>query len=176
MTWLRRLAMMLVMATGTSAVAGDSDELEQLLHAFLANTVDDDLTNHDRFWSEELIYTSASGTRFGKDAILQSIRDAADAPAPQTLEPAYTAEEIDVRMYGRMAIVAFTLVATWVEDTEEQTQRYFNTGTFRKRKGQWRVVAWHTNVHRRHPSLLPHTMNLSGAGAATKLPETPAMP
>jgi hypothetical protein len=38
-----------------------------------------------------------------------------------------------------MAIVAFRLIGTAEDGT---VQQYFNTGTFLKRDGAWRVVAW----------------------------------
>ena len=48
-----------------------------------------------------------------------------------------------MRVYGDTAIVAFKLVGT-PADTSEDTDvlYYFNTGTFLKRDGVWRVVAW----------------------------------
>ena len=48
------------------AVAPDAEELTQMLHEFLAGASVNDLDAHDRFWAQELIYTSSSGQRFGK--------------------------------------------------------------------------------------------------------------
>ncbi len=56
---------------------------------------------------------------------------------------AASGEEVDVRVYGDTAIVAFKLVGT-PADTSEDTDvlYYFNTGTFLKRDDVWKVVAW----------------------------------
>ena len=77
-----------------------------------------------------------------KNKIIDGIKEASEKQEEETPSPSYSAEETEVRLYGRTAIVAFKLVATWVEDGEEMQQLYFNTGTFLKRKGVWQAVAW----------------------------------
>ena len=94
---------------------------------------------HDRFWAEELVYTSSNGTRFGKREILDGLR--AEQPGPDEPAVVYSAEEGRVQLYGDMAVVTFRLVGT--EEGEAGTvKRYLNTGTFRKHDGEWRAVAW----------------------------------
>jgi hypothetical protein len=57
--------------------------------------------------------------------------------------PVYTGEDIQIQIYGSTAVVAFRLVATPAGDSGDSVvQSYFNTGTFLKRNGMWRVVAW----------------------------------
>lgn len=51
------------------AIASDTDTLATLLHEFLATA--DEEEAHQRFWAEDLVYTSSSGLRFGKADILQ---------------------------------------------------------------------------------------------------------
>ena len=57
---------------------------------------------------------------------------------------AYSAEDVQIQVYGDAAIVAFRMVATPVEGSE--TQEYLNTGTFMKRDGKWQVVAWQATI------------------------------
>ena len=45
----------------------------------------------------------------------------------------YTAEDVDIRVYGDAAVVAFRLVGT----SANEVQEYFNTGTFLRRSGDW---------------------------------------
>ena len=142
MKWIRLVAMVLIVTLPSLAVANDEERLTQLLYDFLANTVEDDLKNHERFWSNDLVYTSSSGMRFDKNKIIRDIQDASGEQQDPTSAPTYSAEETDIRLYGRIAIVAFKLVATWLEDKQQKQQRYFNTGTFMKRKGQWQAIAW----------------------------------
>ena len=116
-------------------------ELTTLVEGFLAGASRNDAAVHDRFWADDLIYTGSSGRRIGKADIMKDVRE---APAPKPDDPAvtYTAEEIRVQPYKDTAVVAFRLVGTTVADGKTTVQKYLNTGTFVKRKGQWRAVAW----------------------------------
>ena len=123
-----------------AAIAGDDDErqLVAMLEQFLATA--HTKAAHERFWWDDLVYTSSGGLRFGKADILDGF--AADASAGQDEpEVVYSGEDIDVRIYGSSAVVAFRLVGTPVGESAEPTY-YFNTGTFVKRGGEWRAVAW----------------------------------
>ena len=80
--------------------------------------------------------TSSRGTRTTKAAILASF-DSVDEDLPA---PVYSAEDVKLNRYGDTAVVAFKLVATPPNDSP--VDYYFNTGTFVKRDGEWRVVAW----------------------------------
>lgn len=119
-------------------------ELTQLLNDFLAGAGRNDAAMHDRFWADDLIYTSATGTRRGKADIMNGLRSGT-APTQTAPPTVYSAEEIRIQQYGSTAIVAFRLVATPAAKPDAPAPavtRYFNTGTFLKRNGQWRVVAW----------------------------------
>lgn len=137
-----RLCAALAMLTITVTVAADSDavnELSTLLDRFLAGATANDLATHQRFWSEDLVYTSSSGARFGKADILDGIRAAATADDDgDVLQTVYTAEDVDIRVYGDTAIVAFRLVGR----APDGVQQYFNTGTFLLFGDEWRAVAW----------------------------------
>ena len=125
-----------VMADSESPV----QQLTTLLDRFLAGASSNDVDTHERFWSDELVYTSSNGTRFGKAEILDGMRAAASSPDEADDAPAtvYTAEDVDVRVYGDAAVVAFRLVGT----SANEVQEYFNTGTFLRRGGEWKAVAW----------------------------------
>ena len=123
--------------------APDAPELTKLLHEFLAGAGKNDIAMHDRFWAEELVYTSALGRRKGKADIMRELRaEPAATPKPEEGTTVYTAEEIRIQQYGDTAIVAFRLVATTDKAGTKTVANYLNTGTFLKRNGKWQVVGW----------------------------------
>jgi len=123
-----------------SAGAGDADDLTVLLNGFLAHA--GEAPAHERFWADDLVYTSSRGTRTNKADIMASFEQPETA-AERAAGPNYHAEDIDIRLYGDMAVVAFRLVAEPAgESGGSRAQHYFNTGTFRKIDGAWRAVAW----------------------------------
>jgi len=134
---LVQLCALLPMLAFGNAVAGDADEILGLLHDFLAKAGVE--SAHQRFWADDLVYTSSSGTRTTKAEIMASFEgveeEGGDEPGP-----VYSAEDVQLKQYGDMAVVAFKLVATPPDDAP--VDYYFNTGTFLKRDGEWRVVAW----------------------------------
>jgi len=139
------LALVSIMLVGPMALASDVDDLAAMLHEFLAGASVGDVSAHDKFWSDDLIYTSSSGTRTDKAQIMASMTPAdesdgtSDDAGPGTV---YSAEDIQVDLYGSTAIVAFKLVGTPQGDSADAIAYYFNTGTFLKREGVWKVVAW----------------------------------
>src|SRR3954464_5528765 len=129
--------------------APDAPELTKLLNDFLAGASKNDIAMHDRFWADELVYTSALGRRKGKADIMRELRGEtgkspapAATPTPDEGTTVYTAEEIRIQQYGDTAIVAFKLVATTDKAGTKTVANYFNTGTFLKRNAKWQVVAW----------------------------------
>lgn len=123
-----------------AASASDEEDLTQMLHEFLAGSAT--AAAHERFWAKDLVYTSSRGTRTNKAEIMQRFSDR-DNDAGDEPGAAYTAEDIQIQLYGTAAVVAFRLVGTPADgDTESPVQYYFNTGTFLKRDGIWQVVAW----------------------------------
>lgn len=110
--------------------------LESLLDDFLAGASVNDPAAHARFWAGDLIYTSSSGQRFGKAAILEGLEA---TPADSTVAAMYSADSVQIQDFGTTAVIAFRLLAHQDGDIVE---RYFNTGVFRKRDGQWRAVTW----------------------------------
>jgi ketosteroid isomerase-like protein len=121
--------------------APDAPELTKLLNDFLAGAGKNDIAMHDRFWAEELVYTSALGRRKTKADIMRELKaETTTSPRPDEGTTVYTAEEIRIQQYGDTAIVAFRLIAT--DSGKKEVKSYLNTGTFLKRNGKWQVVAW----------------------------------
>ena len=118
------------------SIAGDREELSQMLNDFLAHA--GEAPAHERFWAEDLVYTSSRGTRTNKAEILATF----DEPEEKSrrADPEYWAEDVDIRVYGDTAVIAFRLVGELPD--EEEPQNYFNTGTFLKSDGAWKAVAW----------------------------------
>jgi ketosteroid isomerase-like protein len=125
---------------GGPAGASDVEELSEMVQFFLANANEE--SAHARFWADDLVYTSSAGLRFGKAEIMSGFDDSATADIAASDESAitYSGEDIDVRVYGNTAVVAFRLVGTPTDGSA--VLGYFNTGTFLKRDGDWQVVAW----------------------------------
>ena len=144
-TRLATLACCALFANG-QVFASDIDDLTAMLHEFLAASSEKQA--HERFWAEDLVYSSSAGLRFGKADIMDGFDDSDDTDAPDDdvdEAPAivYTGEEVDVRVYGDTAILAFKLVGTPTNKSgDADVLYYFNTGTFLKRDGIWKVVAW----------------------------------
>lgn len=131
------------------AIASDVDDLTRQLHEFLAGASVGDAEVHDNFWAEELIYTSSRGTRTDKGEIMQGMRSTSDEDADtddDSPSVIYSAEDVDVRVYGNTAVVAFRLVGTPQGDDGATIDEYFNTGTYLKRDGAWRVIAWQATM------------------------------
>ncbi len=121
----------------TQGPRASREQLAQTLELFLRGASNNDAQIHDDFWHPDLVYTSSSGTRFGKAELMRSVRSA--EPSQQS-GPSYSAEAVDIRLYGDVAVLAFTLVAAGAGDAPEQ--RYFNTGTFKRVRNSWQAVAW----------------------------------
>jgi hypothetical protein len=140
-------ALLPLSAFSQSPPAPDAAELTKLLKDFLAGASVNDIGIHDRFWADDLIYTSALGRRKGKADIMRELRAEAATPTatpkPKEDETAvYSAEDIRIQQYGTTAVVAFRLVATTKKADTTEIANYLNTGTFLKRDGKWQATAW----------------------------------
>jgi len=135
------LALMLVSPARAPAAetAPAAEELTQLLKEFLDGASRNDVAAHDRFWADDLIYTRSSGVRMGKAEILENARSGPTATAAPT---GYSAEDIRIQQYGDTAVLAFRLVGRTGSGPHPAVEHFLNTGTFVKRNGEWRVVAW----------------------------------
>ncbi|HVZ17682.1 MAG TPA: nuclear transport factor 2 family protein [Terriglobales bacterium] len=120
-----------------------SEQLQSMLRDFLIGAGKNDPAAHDRFWADDLVYTGASGKVKTKAEIMQSVREEAAKPAdPNASKATFDAEDVLVHDYGDFAVVNFRLVAHIDDHGKQETGYYRNTGTFAKRNGQWKVIAW----------------------------------
>ena len=115
-------------------------ELEELLGDFLQGASVNDADMHERFWADELIYTSSSGERMTKEDIMSGFEPDTSENSEPT--PEYGYEDLQIMVYNDVAVVAFRLVARLGTGVDLDVMNYYNTGTFIRRNGQWRAVAW----------------------------------
>jgi len=137
---ITRVALLFLIVPALAMAANDEEELTNLLNEFMAGATANSEAAHDRFWAEELVYTSSAGERFGKAEIMSGFEDAAE-PSEDEPSMVYTAEDVRVQLYGDVAVVTFRLVGT-KPVTPPGVSEFFNTGTFLKRDGEWQAVAW----------------------------------
>jgi hypothetical protein len=123
--------------TPSFAIANDKAELTALLGEFLDGATRNDAAIHNKYWANELIYTSSNGSRFGKIELMQSVNSRGELLADD-IDMRYSSEDVQILQYGDTAVVAFTLVGT--SDTE--TLRFLNSGTFIRKDGKWQAVNW----------------------------------
>lgn len=142
MKYVQTLACLTALLGATAFVPAqaqdDAEVLTTMLQDFLATA--DTREAHARFWADDLVYSSSAGLRFGKADILQGFDSPDEEASSEPAAIVYSGEEIDVRLYDDVAVVAFRLVGTPADGSEPL--HYYNTGTFLKRDGVWKVVAW----------------------------------
>ncbi len=116
-------------------------EITALLTSFLSPEQNPTRAAHERFWADDLVYTSSAGKVTNKAEILKSFDEPAkeDAAKANEPEPVYSADDILVRPYGEMAALTFRLVARAADGS---VQYYRNSGTFLRRDGKWQAVTW----------------------------------
>lgn len=117
--------------------ADEKAELSALLTEFLDGATRNDPAIHNKYWAEELIYTSSAGRRFGKAELMASVSSRGKLK-PEDITMRYSSEDVQILLYPDMAVVAFTLVG----QADNETLRFLNSGTFVKRNGQWQAVSW----------------------------------
>ena len=137
---------LIIVSLAPLASASDENDLATMLHEFLAGASVGDVSAHESFWHDALIYTSSNGTRTNKAEILEAVSNSSPQgdDGPSVI---YTAEDVNIKLYGDTAIVAFRLVGTpQREAAAEPPAQYFNTGTFLKVDGAWSVIAWQATI------------------------------
>ena len=127
--------------TPALATADDKAELTALLSEFLDGATRNDAAIHNKYWADELIYTSSGGTRFGKAELMQGVTSRGMLKADD-IDTVYSSEDVRIMQYGDTAVVAFVLVGRSGKDTK----RYLNSGTFVRKNGQWQAVNWQATV------------------------------
>ena len=130
-----------LLLTPTLTLADDKAELTALLAEFLDGATRNDAAIHNKYWADELIYTSSGGTRFGKAELMQSVTSRGMLK-PDEIDTVYSSEDVRIMQYGDTAVVAFVLVGRSGKDTK----RYLNSGTFVRKNGQWQAVNWQATI------------------------------
>jgi hypothetical protein len=127
-------------ATAPDAQQTRSD-IATLLTTFLTPAVNNTRAGHERFWADDLVYTSSAGKVMRKADIMKSFADQPEAKPGAQPEPGpvFTAEDILVRPYGDMAALTFGLVE---HDPDGKISHFRNSGTFLWRRGMWQAITW----------------------------------
>ena len=111
-------------------------EITNALNDFLSHVSDP--AAHERWWADDLVYTSANGVVRTKPEIVKSVREGASGKEAREPQAAFSAEDVKVTQYGDIAVLTFRLV-----QREGETLNYFrNTGILHKHDGKWQVIAW----------------------------------
>jgi len=142
---LSSIILLVLSAVLPAQTAPDAAELTKLLQDFLAGAGRNDAAMHERFWADDLIYTSSAGRQIGKADIMKKVHEEGP-PKPGDETTVFSAEDIRVQQYGDTALVAFRLVGTSDKAGKKTVNNYLNTGTFLKRDGKWQAVAWQATV------------------------------
>ncbi|WP_240222147.1 nuclear transport factor 2 family protein [Rheinheimera hassiensis] len=122
-------------------LADDKAELTALLSEFLDGATRNDAAIHNKYWADELIYTSSGGTRFGKAELMQGVTSRGMLKAGD-IDTVYSSEDVRIMQYGDTAVVAFVLVGK----SANETKRYLNSGTFVRKNRQWQAVNWQATI------------------------------
>jgi hypothetical protein len=134
-----------IAAHGGNANPLDADrtrtEIAAMLTTFLTPAVNNSSAGHERFWADDLVYTSSTGKVMSKADIMKSFAaEPKDEPGKQAKPgPVFTAEDVLVRPYGDMAALTFRLVE---HDPEGKVSYFRNSGTFLLRHGKWQAITW----------------------------------
>ena len=81
---MKRILVLLISAAAlTLFTAGfplraEDQQLSALIHEFMDGASRNDAAVHQRFWAEDLVYTSSAGKRFGKAEILAGMSPQAE--------------------------------------------------------------------------------------------------
>jgi ketosteroid isomerase-like protein len=126
----------LPVAPALAAERGDTvTEITELLEWFLAPENNPQAATHQRFWAEDLVYTSSAGVVRSKAEIMAGFT----GDPPPAGETSWSAEDVLVRPYGDAAALTFRLVGRAADGS---TMQYRNSAMFLKRDGEWRAVTW----------------------------------
>ncbi len=126
---------------GNNQPQDDQLAISSLLDEFLSKV--DQKEMHNRFWADDLIYTSSSGARFGKETIMSGFATDLKEEDLEEAKTSYSAEDVNIRIFDNMALLTFRLVAKTIQSDSVVVNNYLNSGTLIKRKEAWKVINWH---------------------------------
>ena len=134
-----------ITAYGGNATSSSAErtrgEIAAMLTTFLTPAVNNTAAGHERFWADDLVYTSSAGKVMSKADIMKSFAEEPKAEPDKKAEPGpvFTAEDVLVRPYGEMAALTFRLVE---HDPDGKVSYFRNSGTFLLRHGKWQAITW----------------------------------
>jgi hypothetical protein len=111
-------------------------EVTQALNNFLTHV--DDPATHQAWWADDLVYTSANGVVRTKPEIVKAVREGASGREAREPKATFTAEDVNVRQYGDLAVLTFRLV----QHEGEKLNYFRNSGVLQRKDGRWQVIAW----------------------------------
>jgi len=116
-------------------------EIATMLTTFLTPAVNNSAAGHERFWADDLVYTSSAGKVTSKADIMKAIAQEPKFEAGKEAKPGpiFTAEDVLVRPYSNMAALTFRLVE---HDPDGKISTFRNSGTFLLRNGKWQAITW----------------------------------
>ena len=140
---MRQLLTVIMLALCFPVIAQESkqQEITKTLHWFMEGASINSASVHDAFWADELVYTSSSGKRFGKNELMDGVRNGGEI-TKEPLTNYYTAEDIQIAFYGETAVVNFTLVSNTDNHAGYSRETFLNSGVFIQRDGRWQAVNW----------------------------------
>lgn len=132
---------MLTLCFPVIAQESEQQQITKTLHWFMEGASINSASVHDAFWADELVYTSSSGKRFGKNELMDGVRSGGEI-TEEPLTNYYTAEDIQIAFYGETAVVNFTLVSNTDNHAGYSRETFLNSGVFIQRDGRWQAVNW----------------------------------
>jgi hypothetical protein len=114
-------------------------EITTMLTTFLTPAVNNTAAGHERFWADDLVYTSSTGKVMSKADIVKSFAEEPKAEPGKKPGPVFSAEDVLVRPYGDVAALTFRLVE---HDPDGKISHFRNSGTFLLRDGKWQAITW----------------------------------
>lgn len=157
------LPLLLIAVSFAAAQTVTPNKLERELRA-VHQQINDALNRGDkaafgRLIADDYIVSTVSGKRLSKTDVLKGVPDAKDVGNVKLTE---TLSDVQVRDYGDVALMSY--ISDGVQQTGEQkfTARMRATAVYRRRNGQWQLVA-------EHWTSIPETKDSPAAKVGTKL-------
>jgi Domain of unknown function (DUF4440) len=121
---------------GQAAAGKEEENVRQAERARFAAMVKADVGALDKLLAPELIYTHGDARRIDKAAFISDFKTGAFKYV--TIEPS----EMNVRVYGDVAVVTGAAAMHVVQDGKDAHIRIRYTNTHVRRGGAWQMVAW----------------------------------
>ncbi|RUO20911.1 nuclear transport factor 2 family protein [Aliidiomarina iranensis] len=121
----------------------DFKQLEPTLKRFLEGASANDAEIHDAFWHADLTYTSSSGTRFGKQQLMEGVFSAGPAEQIEGFWQSYSAENFSYKAFGDLVVINFVLVSETESNAGYGREEFYNSGVMLWQDNRWQAINWH---------------------------------